>query len=127
MATSPATRAATASSPSTSRSCVPTGGPGAGTRAVFASLPLIVAIVEREERRAVGVTVEGVPIELTVAHPSRYGTELLRATGSPEYVASLGSTSGRQRRRKGVFAGPEAPLAPRRSSAKRLRALSPTR
>ena len=57
----------------------------------FAGLPLIVAVVEREERRAVGVTVEGVPIELTVASPHRVGTELVRATGSPEYVASLGA------------------------------------
>jgi DNA polymerase (family X) len=56
----------------------------------FALLPLIVAIVEREERRAVGVTVEGVPIELTAAARNRFGTELVRATGSPEYVASLG-------------------------------------
>ena len=66
----------------------------------FARLPLIVAIVEREERRAVGVTVEGVPIELVVAHPSRFGTELVRATGSPEYVASLGSLPDAARRRK---------------------------
>jgi DNA polymerase (family X) len=56
----------------------------------FAGLPLIVAVVEREERRAVGVTVEGVPIELTVASPKRFGTELVRATGSSEYVTSLG-------------------------------------
>jgi DNA polymerase (family X) len=56
----------------------------------FARLPLIVAVVEHDERRAVGVTVEGVPIELTVASPQRFGTELVRATGSPDYVASLG-------------------------------------
>jgi DNA polymerase (family 10) len=56
----------------------------------FARLPLIVAVVEQDERRAVGVTVEGVPIELTAARPNRFGTELVRATGSPEYVASLG-------------------------------------
>jgi DNA polymerase (family 10) len=56
----------------------------------FARLLLIVAVVERDERRAVGVTVEGVPIELRVASPNRFGTELVRATGSPEYVASLG-------------------------------------
>jgi DNA polymerase (family X) len=55
----------------------------------FAELPLIVAVVEREERRAVGVTVEGVPVALVVAEPSRFGTELVRATGSAEYVASL--------------------------------------
>src|SRR5436190_3231720 len=52
----------------------------------FASLPQIVAVVEREARRALGVTVEGVPVELVVAEPSRFGTELLRATGSTAYV-----------------------------------------
>jgi DNA polymerase (family 10) len=54
------------------------------------SSPTVVAIVEREPHRAVGVTVEGIPVELVVATPERYGTELVRATGSPEYVASLG-------------------------------------
>jgi DNA polymerase (family 10) len=52
-------------------------------------LPQIVAVVERETRRALGVTVEGVPVELVVAAPKRFGTELLRATGSREYVAAL--------------------------------------
>jgi DNA polymerase (family X) len=56
----------------------------------FESLPEIVAVLEREERRAVGVTVEGVPVELVVAAPGRFGTELARATGSPAYVAALG-------------------------------------
>jgi DNA polymerase (family 10) len=56
----------------------------------FAGLPSVLAIVERDERRAVGVTVDGIPVELVVAEPERYGTELVRATGSPEYVASLG-------------------------------------
>jgi len=55
----------------------------------FAGLPQIVAVVEEEERRAVGVTVEGVPVELVVAEPERYGTALVRATGSAEYVAAL--------------------------------------
>src|SRR4051812_26966173 len=50
----------------------------------------VVAVVEREASRAVGVTVEGIPVALVVADEARYGTELLRATGSPEYVASLG-------------------------------------
>ena len=50
----------------------------------------VLAIVERDAHRAVGVTVEGVPVELVVAAPERYGTELVRATGSPQYVASLG-------------------------------------
>ncbi len=56
----------------------------------FAALPEIVTIVEREKHRALGVTVEGIPVELVVAAPARFGTELLRATGSDEYVASLG-------------------------------------
>jgi DNA polymerase (family X) len=55
----------------------------------FAALPQIVALVERAERRAVGVTVEGSPIELVVAAPQRFGTALVRATGSPAYVAAL--------------------------------------
>ncbi|HEV3479334.1 MAG TPA: PHP domain-containing protein [Gaiellaceae bacterium] len=55
----------------------------------FEALPQIVALVEREERRAVGVTVEGVPVELLVPPPEAAGTALVRATGSPEYVAAL--------------------------------------
>ncbi|HEU4450449.1 MAG TPA: helix-hairpin-helix domain-containing protein [Gaiellaceae bacterium] len=55
----------------------------------FAELPAIVAVVERGKRRAVGVTVEGVPVELVAAEPGRFGTELLRATGTPAYVAAL--------------------------------------
>jgi DNA polymerase (family X) len=54
----------------------------------FEALPQIVSVVERGERCAVGVTVEGVPVELVVAEPSRLGTELVRATGSPEWVAA---------------------------------------
>jgi DNA polymerase (family 10) len=55
----------------------------------FEQLPQIVSVVERSERRVVGVTVEGVPVELVVAEPERFGTELVRATGSEAYVAAL--------------------------------------
>jgi DNA polymerase (family 10) len=55
----------------------------------FAALPQIVALVERSERRALGVTVEGVPVELVAAEPERFGTALVRATGAPGYVAEL--------------------------------------
>jgi DNA polymerase (family 10) len=55
----------------------------------FAALPQIVAVVERERRRALGITIEGVPLELVVAEPERFGTEVVRATGAPEYVAGL--------------------------------------
>jgi DNA polymerase (family 10) len=56
----------------------------------FGGLTDIVSIVERDERRALGVTVDGVPIELVVAAPERFGTELLRATGTAAYVDALG-------------------------------------
>jgi len=55
----------------------------------FERLPAIVAVVERDKRRALGVTVEGVPVELVVAEPARFGSELVRATGAPPYVAAL--------------------------------------
>ena len=55
----------------------------------FIELPQIVAVVEQDERRTVGVTVDGVPVELLVAEPERFGTALLRATGAPAYVAAL--------------------------------------
>ena len=56
----------------------------------FVSLTTIVSVPEREARRALGVTVEGVPVELVVAEPQRFGTELLRATGSQAYIEALG-------------------------------------
>jgi DNA polymerase (family 10) len=55
----------------------------------FALLPSIVALLERRERRAVGLTIEGVPVSVEVASPAVFGTELVRATGSAEYVAAL--------------------------------------
>jgi DNA polymerase (family X) len=55
----------------------------------FEALPEIVSVVEREPERALGVTVEGVPVELVTAPPSRAGTALLRATGSEQYVRAL--------------------------------------
>jgi DNA polymerase (family X) len=56
----------------------------------FEALPAIASLLERKERRAVGVTVEGVPVELVVAEPGRFGTELLEATGTEAYVTGLG-------------------------------------
>jgi DNA polymerase (family 10) len=61
----------------------------AAALARFAALPQIVAVVEESGRRAVGVTVEGVPVELVVSEPERFGTALLRATGAAAYVAAL--------------------------------------
>jgi DNA polymerase (family X) len=50
----------------------------------------VVAVVEREQDRAVGVTIEGITVTLFLTTAERYGTTLVRATGSAEYVASLG-------------------------------------
>jgi DNA polymerase (family 10) len=55
----------------------------------FEALPAIVSVLDRGERRAYGVTVEGAPVELVVPERKRFGTELLRTTGSREYVAAL--------------------------------------
>ncbi|MDA0181917.1 PHP domain-containing protein [Solirubrobacter phytolaccae] len=52
----------------------------------FEALPQIVAMIEGH----CGLTVEGIPVELVVAPPERFGTALLQATGSPEYLAALG-------------------------------------
>jgi DNA polymerase (family 10) len=55
----------------------------------FEALAQVVSILERGERRTVGVTVEGVAVEVVVAEPARFGTELVRATGSRAYVDAL--------------------------------------
>jgi DNA polymerase (family X) len=49
----------------------------------------VVAVLERDMRHAVGVTVDGIPVELVAAEPARFGAELVRATGSEAYVAAL--------------------------------------
>ena len=54
-----------------------------------AALPQVVAVLEQDERRAVGVTAEGYPLEVVAAPRRRFGTELFRATGSGEYVSAL--------------------------------------
>jgi DNA polymerase (family 10) len=55
----------------------------------FEGLGSIVAVVERAAPHAVGVTVEGVSVELVVPPPESFGTELLRATGTRAYVEAL--------------------------------------
>jgi DNA polymerase (family 10) len=54
-------------------------------RRAFAELPEIVTLVEPD----LGITVEGTPVALVVAPPEAFGTALVRATGSVEYVAAL--------------------------------------
>jgi DNA polymerase (family X) len=55
----------------------------------FASLPQVVSVLARAERSILGLTVDGVPVELVVPEAGRFGTELVRATGSDAYVAAL--------------------------------------
>jgi DNA polymerase (family 10) len=55
----------------------------------FEALPQIVVVIEREAWRALGLTVEGLAVELIGCAPERFGSALLRATGSPSYVAAL--------------------------------------
>jgi DNA polymerase (family 10) len=64
---------------------------GAGALERFFGHPAVVSVLERGESRGVGVTVEGIPVELVVAGPDSFGTELLRSTGSDAYVAALGA------------------------------------
>jgi DNA polymerase (family 10) len=71
----------------------------------------VVAVVERSDGHAVGVTVEGLPVELVVAEPSRFGTELVRATGSAEYVAALGPLPDAETE-EAVYAGLGLPWCP---------------
>jgi DNA polymerase (family X) len=61
----------------------------AAVLARFAELPQIVAMIERGERRAVGLTIDGVAVELITSEPERFGTALLRATGAAAFVAAL--------------------------------------
>jgi DNA polymerase (family 10) len=67
----------------------PDGSP-ARTLERFASAPGIVSVLETRDRWAVGVTVEGIPVELHVPAPDAAGTALVEATGSEAFVASLG-------------------------------------
>ena len=52
-------------------------------------LPQIVSVLERDSTRAVAVSAEGYPIEVTFAPRRSFGAALLRATGSAEYVTAL--------------------------------------
>jgi DNA polymerase (family 10) len=52
--------------------------------------PGVVAVLEREERRAVAVTTEGVAVEVLAAAPGRLGATLVEATGAAGWVETLG-------------------------------------
>ena len=69
------------------------------------------ALVGRGERDALGVTADGVPVELVVAPRERFGTELVRATGSEPYLAALGNLPGAATE-EGVYRELGLPLLP---------------
>jgi DNA polymerase (family X) len=58
------------------------------------ALPQLVAVLERDERRVVGVTADGYPIEVVGATAETWEAELMRAIGSPEWVAAHGGLLG---------------------------------
>jgi DNA polymerase (family X) len=55
----------------------------------FERLASIVTVVSRTTRRSIGVTVDGVSVELVAARPDTFGSELVRATGARAYVDPL--------------------------------------
>ena len=90
----------------------------------FAGLGEIISIVDRSHDRALGVTVEGVPVELVVVAPERFGTELVRATGSETYVAALGDLPDAPDE-EGVYAALGLPYVPPELREKPLRGEPP--
>ena len=72
------------------RVVVAVGRPGGGARAVRA-LPQVVAVLDRSERGAVGVTVDGVPVELVVGRAGPPGHRArARHRVNAAYVEALG-------------------------------------
>ena len=73
----------------------------------FGALAEIVAMIEP----TVGVTIEGVPVEFFVSTPESWGTALVRATGSPEWVAGF-EPLPQARTEEDVFAALGIPFVP---------------
>ena len=57
------------------------------------ALPQLVAVLERDEHRVVAVTADGYPIEVIGATAESWDRDLVRAIGSPEWVAARGDRS----------------------------------
>jgi len=76
-------------------------------RRQFAAVPEIVALVAPD----LGVTLEGSAIELHVAPPASFGTALVRATGSADWVAALEPLPDAPDE-EGVFAALGLPFVP---------------
>jgi DNA polymerase (family 10) len=74
--------------------------------------PGIVAVVEREGRRAVAVTAEGVAVEVLAAAPGRLGAALVEATGAAGWVEALGPLPDGDDERAVLEATPAGWVAP---------------
>ena len=68
----------------------------------------IVSVLERAEGRAVVATASGLPVEVLAG---AFGTELVRGTGSPEWVAGLGGLPAAETE-EDVFAALGLPFVP---------------
>ena len=77
----------------------------------FGRLPQIVTIIDRADRSAVGVTIEGLPVALSIPEPTSFGTELVRRTGAPAYVDALEPLPEAPDER-GLYAGLGIPWCP---------------
>jgi DNA polymerase (family 10) len=77
----------------------------------FAEAAEIVAVVDQTAEVAIGVTPDGLPVELVLAQRDAEGTALLRATGSPAYVAALEPLPDRATE-DDVYAALEVPFCP---------------
>jgi DNA polymerase (family 10) len=55
----------------------------------LAELPDVIAVEQRHGSHALAVTTEGLAIDVVAAEPGAFGTELVRATGSEEWLGSL--------------------------------------
>ncbi len=98
----------------------------------FAALPQIVALIERGERRAVGVTVEGVPVELVAAEPGGSGPRSSGRRARPRTSTALEPLPDAPDEAGGVPGARACPgarpsCASSRSAASRRRWSSPAR
>ena len=97
----------------------------------FETLAAIVAVIERDERRAVGVTVDGVPVTLVVAktgelrHRAAARNGLAGVRAGAGAVCRMPRTSRRSSKARGPVLPARAPRAASRRAAGRSRGAEP--
>ena len=104
----------------------------------FVSQPEVVAVLERDERHAVGVTVDGIPVELVAAAPDALRHRARPGDGYRRVRRGARAPAGRRRRRRTSTSGSASPgsrpsygslrfaASPRRSSRSRTSAATST-